>query len=78
VPLRPQNIYLNSNGSRLAILDLSGVLKLFEFPKPSVDNISGENVGGRVTHIITEGGKLLDFERKDVWDVKWFVLFKNG
>ncbi|KAJ3272616.1 WD repeat-containing protein 35 [Terramyces sp. JEL0728] len=73
IPVRPVSLSLNCTSTRLSILDNYGVLKLFElekklpFQKPAVSISSNPSV-------ITpkyNGGTLLDFERKDVWDVKW-------
>ncbi|KAJ3413661.1 WD repeat-containing protein 35 [Chytridiales sp. JEL 0842] len=68
--VRLHMIYLNSNGTRVAILDLSGILKLYELPKRNPDALVGDG-NGKNANVNTEGGVLLDFERKDVWDVKW-------
>ncbi|KAJ3069811.1 WD repeat-containing protein 35 [Podochytrium sp. JEL0797] len=68
IPTRPQFISLNCNSTRLAMLDVSGVLKMLELGKRG----SGGNTGSYVTaSLVVEGGKLFDFERKDVWDVEW-------
>ncbi|KAJ3110872.1 WD repeat-containing protein 35 [Phlyctochytrium bullatum] len=65
-PLRPFAIALNCNNTRLSVLDTSGVLKLMDItPKnPGV-------FGGSKNHDVVEAGRFYDFERKDVWDVKW-------
>ncbi|KAJ3300442.1 WD repeat-containing protein 35 [Borealophlyctis nickersoniae] len=70
---RPQSIVLNCNSTRLAIMDMAGILKIFELEKRNVvSGFTGGMVGaGSMTKPVETGGKLLDFERKDVWDIKW-------
>ncbi|KAJ3015471.1 WD repeat-containing protein 35 [Thoreauomyces humboldtii] len=74
IPLRPQLIALNCTSSRLAIVDTAGVLKLFEL-QPATGNSGskapGGLIGARSDAAKAEGGGLLNFERKDVWDLKW-------
>ncbi|KAJ3324647.1 WD repeat-containing protein 35 [Boothiomyces sp. JEL0866] len=70
IPVRPVSIALNSSSSRLSILDNYGVLKLFELEKkPSFQR--GLSNSNNVISPKFAGGTLLDFERKDVWDIKW-------
>lgn len=57
---RPDKISLNCNSTRLAIIDISGVLSFFDFERKTGD---GSNVSSYGEH--------LKFERKDVWDMKW-------
>ncbi|KAI8923680.1 hypothetical protein BC831DRAFT_436905 [Entophlyctis helioformis] len=85
VPMRPQSLALNANSTRVSILDASGVLKLFDLEKKggplSLASGGNGNAGGAGTVAATgnqapatakvEGGYLLDFERKDVWDMRW-------
>ncbi|KAJ3332051.1 WD repeat-containing protein 35 [Blyttiomyces sp. JEL0837] len=72
INFRPQIVSLNCNSTRLAMLDGTGVLKLFEMTKKS-SLIMTPNGGlvGVTGSGGSEEGKLLDFERKDVWDLKW-------
>ncbi|KAJ3096803.1 WD repeat-containing protein 35 [Phlyctochytrium planicorne] len=49
--------------NRLALLDTSGMLKLLDITyTPPVPGQKSD---------FSENGKLLEFERKDVWDIKW-------
>ncbi|KAJ3193848.1 WD repeat-containing protein 35 [Irineochytrium annulatum] len=64
-PLRPFAISLNCNSTRLAILDSTGLLKLFELAK------KGNLVISTGAAKVDAEGKFLEFERKDVWDVHW-------
>ncbi|XP_071854382.1 WD repeat-containing protein 35-like isoform X2 [Apostichopus japonicus] len=57
---RPHALALNCNSSRLAIIDISGILTFFDLESRWV-NPEGQEVIGQQ----------LDFERKDVWDMKW-------
>ena len=59
---RPDRISLNCNSSRLAIIDISGVLTFFD---PEVKKTNPET--GQVQY----GEHIASFERKDVWDMKW-------
>uniref|UniRef100_A0AAR2KWZ5 WD repeat-containing protein 35 n=1 Tax=Pygocentrus nattereri TaxID=42514 RepID=A0AAR2KWZ5_PYGNA len=59
---RAYQLSLNCNSSRLAIIDMTGVLTFFDIePRGS----SGDVEGGAST------GDPSKFERKDVWDMKW-------
>ncbi|XP_072032249.1 WD repeat-containing protein 35-like isoform X2 [Amphiura filiformis] len=60
VNCRPHSISLNCNSSRLAIIDIAGLLTFFDLDAKWV-NQDGQEIQGQ--H--------LDFERKDVWDMKW-------
>eukprot|EP00730_Choanoeca_flexa_P001723 TRINITY_DN10757_c0_g1_i2.p1 TRINITY_DN10757_c0_g1~~TRINITY_DN10757_c0_g1_i2.p1 ORF type:complete len:1157 (+),score=402.04 TRINITY_DN10757_c0_g1_i2:149-3619(+) len=62
VKSRPDRISLNSNSSRLAILDIDGVLTFFDPEAKRVNPETGSVVYGQTV----EG-----FERKDVWDIRW-------
>ncbi|KAI9321165.1 hypothetical protein BDR26DRAFT_943956 [Obelidium mucronatum] len=68
IPIRPQFISLNCNSTRLAMLDVSGVLKMLELGKRAGAGNNGSYVAA---NSVVEGGKLFDFERKDVWDIEW-------
>ena len=56
--LRVQKIGINCNSTKLLIVDLSGILKIV-------------NINSRSNY--TEEDSILhsEFERKDVWDIKW-------
>ncbi|KAJ3153524.1 WD repeat-containing protein 35 [Geranomyces variabilis] len=74
LPLRTQSIMVNCSSTRLAILDVTGVLKLFELSKGDSGALPAAAAAGAVGGMVggkTEGGNLLNFERKDVWDFKW-------
>ncbi|XP_060727604.1 WD repeat-containing protein 35 [Tachysurus vachellii] len=59
---RAYQLSLNCNSSRLAIIDMTGVLTFLDIdPRGS----SGDAEGG------TSPGDPSKFERKDVWDMKW-------
>ncbi|KAJ3259989.1 WD repeat-containing protein 35 [Boothiomyces macroporosus] len=70
IPVRPVSLALNCNSSRLSILDNYGVLKLFELEKKQPLQRGIANASNVISPKFT-GGTLLDFERKDVWDIKW-------
>ncbi|TPX70337.1 hypothetical protein SpCBS45565_g01735 [Spizellomyces sp. 'palustris'] len=81
IPFRPQSISLNCDASRVAILDSSGMLKLMELENktpglPKASRGPGAPVPGGMAGIPSDpgkrdGGNLLNFERKDVWDIRW-------
>lgn len=54
---RPHKIYANCSSSKLAIIDISGLLSIFDYS----DTSQGSN-GKHLT---------LQIERKDVWDLRW-------
>ncbi|RMX47135.1 hypothetical protein pdam_00018680 [Pocillopora damicornis] len=58
---RPHQLSLNCTSSRLAIIDISGILSFFDLEVRKTDPQKNENVVG----------EHLKFERKDVWDMKW-------
>ncbi|KAM7428718.1 WD repeat-containing protein 35 [Porites harrisoni] len=58
---RPHQLSLNCISSRLAIIDISGVLSFFDLDVRKTDITKNETVVG----------EHLKFERKDVWDMKW-------
>ncbi|KAG1701662.1 WD repeat-containing protein 35 [Nymphon striatum] len=58
--MKPAKIYLNSNSSLLSIIDVTGILTMY--------NLDGKSTGDNGHE--TPGIKL-NFERKDIWDVKW-------
>lgn len=57
---RPHQLSLNCTSSRLAIIDISGVLTFFDLDTRITDQDGKEIVGEQ-----------LKFERKDVWDMRW-------
>nr|KAG5696704.1 hypothetical protein BaRGS_012073 [Batillaria attramentaria] len=57
---RPHQLSLNCSSSRLAIIDIAGVLTFFDLDTRVTDPDGREVVGEH-----------LSFERKDVWDMKW-------
>jgi len=63
---RPQVIAANCESTRMSVIDINGVLLLFDIEVKS---------GGRgdVKPVSPEDGpgKQLDFERKDVWNMRW-------
>jgi WD repeat-containing protein 35 len=54
---RPQRMELNCDSTRLAIIDINGILTFFDLE-------AGGGSGG-------PRGERMPFERKDVWDMKW-------
>ncbi|XP_016132225.1 WD repeat-containing protein 35 [Sinocyclocheilus grahami] len=59
---RPYQLSLNCNSSRLAIIDITGVLTFLDVETRAS---SGDAEGG------STAGDPSKFERKDVWDMKW-------
>ncbi|KAG9494630.1 hypothetical protein GDO78_002132 [Eleutherodactylus coqui] len=57
---RAYQMCLNCNSSRLAIIDISGVLTFLDLEARYTDNAGQQIIGEH-----------LNFERKDVWDMKW-------
>ncbi|XP_058691758.1 WD repeat-containing protein 35 isoform X2 [Poecile atricapillus] len=57
---RAYQLSLNCNSSRLAIIDLSGVLTFLDLDTRAADSTGQQ-----------EAGEQLKLERKDVWDMKW-------
>nr|XP_054760120.1 WD repeat-containing protein 35-like [Lytechinus pictus] len=60
VNCRPHALSLNCTSSRLAIIDIAGILTFFDLDTKWV-NPEGQEVVGQP----------LQFERKDVWDMRW-------
>lgn len=58
VKCRPQLIHLNCDSTRISIIDINGMMTLFDL------DARPEGLKGQV-------GQKLDFERKDAWDMKW-------
>merc|ERR1719424_1018736 len=59
IKCRPQVVSLNCDATRMSVIDISGILTLYD--------IEVDNRGGTEGHV----GKQLDLERKDVWNTKW-------
>eukprot|EP00051_Salpingoeca_urceolata_P028079 m.484856 g.484856 ORF g.484856 m.484856 type:complete len:1179 (-) comp23570_c0_seq1:94-3630(-) len=59
---RPERIALNCDATRLAIIDISGVLTFFDPEVKRTDPETGE---------LHYGEHIASFERKDVWNMKW-------
>lgn len=57
---RPYQLSLNCTSTRLAVIDIAGVLTFFDLDTRVTDPDGREVVGEH-----------LNFERKDVWDMKW-------
>ncbi|KAG7267731.1 hypothetical protein CRUP_026079 [Coryphaenoides rupestris] len=64
---RAYHLSLNCNSSRLAVIDIAGVLTLLDVePRGSAtDSPGGQGAAAAAT------GDPSKFERKDVWDMKW-------
>ncbi|XP_076333007.1 intraflagellar transport protein Oseg4 isoform X2 [Tachypleus tridentatus] len=60
VACHPVQIALNSNSCRISIIDILGMLALFDLEAKSIGPVGKEVQGEK-----------LPFERKDVWDVVW-------
>ncbi|GBG63808.1 hypothetical protein CBR_g39592 [Chara braunii] len=69
----PQFLSLNCNSSRMAVVDSNGVLTLYDLNyHPEVGGVGvGGGGGGGVTTGSSVGRHLREFERKDVWDLRW-------
>ncbi|XP_030213023.1 WD repeat-containing protein 35 isoform X1 [Gadus morhua] len=65
---RAYQLSLNCNSSRLAVIDVAGVLTLLDVEAhgPPTDSPGGRGGGASAT-----AGDPSKFERKDVWDMKW-------
>lgn len=62
---KDRNIISLSSFSRLAIIDIAGVLTFFELDAKVTDS-NGQDIVG----------EHLKFERKDVWDMRWAEVNK--
>ncbi|KAG0617617.1 hypothetical protein M758_4G002900 [Ceratodon purpureus] len=62
---RPHAIELNCDSSRLSVIDMSGMLYFYEVQKQPHE--VKEKQGATVRHT----KKISNFERKDVWNIKW-------
>jgi len=68
---QPQHMQLNCDSTMLSLIDNSGILKIFSFSKSENLNSSSDGLVKSTNDIIADTGKLLEFERKDVWEMKW-------
>lgn len=65
---RPQVVAANSDSTRMSVIDINGILTMYDIEVKtgmghhSVDGKSGPG---------KEVGSQLDFERKDVWNMRW-------
>ncbi|KAK7794863.1 hypothetical protein R5R35_002889 [Gryllus longicercus] len=64
---RPYKLAINSNGSRLSVIDMTGVLTFLDLEPPSSAYGAGDTLG----QTITPSKDLSKFERKDVWAMCW-------
>lgn len=64
---RPQVIAANCESTRMSVIDINGVLLLFDIEVKTTGSF------GDVKPVSPEDGpgKQLDFERKDVWNMRW-------
>lgn len=64
---RPQVIAANCESTRMSVIDINGVLLLFDI------EVKSNSSFGDVKPVSPEDGpgKQLDFERKDVWNMRW-------
>jgi len=60
---RPRQISLNYDSTRMSVIDVNGILTFIE-----VEPV-GETMVSSADNPV--GGRVLDFERKDIWDLKW-------
>mmetsp|Transcript_13455 Transcript_13455/g.34500 ORF Transcript_13455/g.34500 Transcript_13455/m.34500 type:complete len:812 (+) Transcript_13455:111-2546(+) len=58
----PDSLALNCNSTKVAVVDLSGVMIMYDLTAKSTDPESG----GTQT-----GAAVMGFERKDVWNMRW-------
>merc|ERR1740117_1782570 len=72
VRCRPQVIAANCESSRMSVMDINGMLTLYDIELSSSNSYGSSGTdqkeGGK------EGGQLgaqLEFERKDVWNMRW-------
>lgn len=57
VNCRPQMLSLNCNSTRLCVIDINGIMTIMEVGQPG--------------DLSAVRGKMMDFEKKDTWDMKW-------
>mmetsp|Transcript_3004 Transcript_3004/g.7686 ORF Transcript_3004/g.7686 Transcript_3004/m.7686 type:complete len:1249 (+) Transcript_3004:101-3847(+) len=66
---RPQVIAANCDSTRMSVIDINGMLTLFDIEVKG-GNKQFENKAGNRPEDIASGVQL-DFERKDVWNMRW-------
>eukprot|EP00928_Gymnodinium_smaydae_P071095 TRINITY_DN54772_c0_g1_i1.p1 TRINITY_DN54772_c0_g1~~TRINITY_DN54772_c0_g1_i1.p1 ORF type:complete len:1239 (-),score=345.63 TRINITY_DN54772_c0_g1_i1:123-3839(-) len=67
---RPQVIAANCDSSRMSVIDINGLLTLYDIDiKPA--GTSGEKGGTGGQGQESTVGQQLEFERKDVWNMRW-------
>lgn len=79
IKCRPQSISLNCDSTRLSIIDINGVLTLFDLDAKNNGTslsalntpASGSNSNKGMIGVSNAIGVHLDFERKDIWDLIW-------
>jgi WD repeat-containing protein 35 len=77
VRCRPALISLNCDSTRLSIIDINGVLTLFDLdarppvPANTTSGPLGQKGGAGGAQPQQQLGVHLDFERKDTWDMMW-------
>lgn len=59
---RPDHLSLNCDATRVGIIDIAGILTLYDLDYKHMDPESGAQL---------VGNPVQGFERKDVWDIKW-------
>ncbi|CCI42195.1 unnamed protein product [Albugo candida] len=57
VNCRPQMLSLNCDSTRLCVIDINGIMTIMEVGQPG--------------DLSAVRGKMMDFEKKDTWDMKW-------
>ena len=72
--LRIQSLQLNCLATKLALIDVNGFMKLLDLdfslsPSKSLQDLSDTSKN----NIIHQPGKFLEFDRKEVWDMKWYL-----
>ncbi|KAI9007103.1 hypothetical protein BC832DRAFT_554249 [Gaertneriomyces semiglobifer] len=73
-PFRPKHLGLNCNSTQLAIVDASGVLNIMTIESRNVTRQPSGGLVGAGSHSSiknTTSGALSNFERRDVWDIRW-------
>ena len=71
IRLRPQVIAANCDSTRMSVIDINGVLALYDIEVKGSGGQGhvGADPSGRQEEVAS--GIQLDFERKDVWNMKW-------
>jgi WD repeat-containing protein 35 len=67
VRCRPQLLAINCDSTRMSIIDINGILTLFDLD--GENDGDGDGGGGGATG--NTRGKHLSYERKDTWDMVW-------